>query len=267
MRIYFSTTNLMYGLREAILETNVRNLLFSYYYKTSNFNDWFQLIKELNKPNVMIDSGAFSAWTGKKKIDRQSYLEFIYECKEKFGPITNDLHFVNLDVIPGEFGRKPTDLEIEESAKLGWENFEWFKSKGVDVIHVFHQHEDFKWLEKLMKASDYIGISPANDLSTSQRLPWLKKCFSIVRTRCKTHCFGGTSKEILLSVPFYSADSSSYAISRKFSPRFNRMKVPRGVHNRDIVPIIKKRIKEEIVKKQQLEDLATKVWKLRGIDL
>jgi len=266
MQIYFSTTTLQYGLYESLVEMDVRNMLFSYEYR-SNYNDWLNLIKHLNKPNVMIDSGAFSAWTINKPVNREKYLEFIYKVRAEFTPYVSNIFYVNLDMIPGEFGRKPTSDEIEQSAQKGLDNYYWFKEKGITTIHVFHQHEDFKWLEKLMALEPYIGISPANDLTTKSRLPWLYKCFSIVKDKNKTHCFGGTSKDILYQVPFYSADSSSYAISRKFSPRWHGTKVGAEVKNKNITFIIKKKIKEEIREKLTIEHEATLLWKQRGINL
>jgi hypothetical protein len=266
MYIYFSTTGLEYGLKEAIIEMKIKNLLFSYYYR-NNFDKWFDLIKQLDKPNVIIDSGAFSAWTLKKEIDRQSYLDFIYEVKRRYQKYCNNIYFVNLDSIPGEFGRKPTISEIENSAKKGLDNFLWFRSKKIETIHVYHQHERIEWLKKIMTMSNYIGISPANDLTTKQRMPWLCRCFYLVRNKVKTHCFGGTSKDILYNVPFYSADSSSYAmVPRRFTPRFNGLKLNKDIKVKKVIPLVKKKIKEEIARLTNIEREATKLWSLRGIN-
>jgi hypothetical protein len=160
MYIYFSTTTLHNGLREALIETDVRNMLFSYWYNSS-YRSWLDLVKTLNRPQVIIDSGAYSAWTSGKSVNRKEYLDFIYQVKIDFAPYCSQIYYVNLDKIPGNPGRRPTLTEIEDSAKQGMENYHWFKEKGVQTIHIFHQHERWEWLAEIMKLAPYIGISPA----------------------------------------------------------------------------------------------------------
>lgn len=264
MRIYFSTTNLKYGLREALLETQPKHMLFSYWYR-SCYGEWKDLLQHLSKPTLMIDSGAFSAWTSGKRVDREDYLQFIRKCQTELSQYVSEMYFVNLDFIPGAFGRKPNALEIQQSAEIGWQNYEWFKRQGITTIHIFHQHEDWNILKRIASVEEYIGISPANDLPNAQRLPWLRDVFSIIRDTKRTHCFGGTSKDLLYSVPFFSADSSSYAISRIFTPKWERKRVEINPRRRDIIPMIRKKIREEIIAKQRLEVEATNLWKMRGI--
>lgn len=208
MQLYFATTSSQHI--PYLLRNGGTNILISYLGK-----NLVNQVKDNPNVSLIIDSGAFSVWTKGKSINLKEYIDY---CKWlKANNHLKKLHFVNLDVLPGKFGKRPTMQEREDSATEGWKNYEAMKAHGLDVIHVFHQHEDLKWLEKLMNdSSPYIGISPANDLSKKERLIWLKQVFNIVKDKKKTHGFGVTAFDILKEIPFYSADSSNFATPVRF---------------------------------------------------
>ena len=92
----------------------------------------------MRRATLMIDSGAFSAWRRGAKIDLDHYADFIREHIELID------YYVNLDVIPGEFGRIPDQSEVDASASASWDNFLYLRDRGLESIPVFHQGEDFK---------------------------------------------------------------------------------------------------------------------------
>jgi len=164
---------------------------------------------------IILDSGAFSAWNAGAKIDIDKYADFILEWQDKID------YIVNLDVIPGYPGlKKIPQEEIERSAAQGLENYFYLLDKGVDkskLIHVFHQNEDFKWLEKMLDLGmEYIGLSPANDRTTQEKMLWLDDCMRLVTNDkgepiVKFHGFAVTSFRLMLRYPWYSVDSSTWA--------------------------------------------------------
>jgi len=181
--------------------------------------------------NLILDSGAFSAWTKKTEINLDNYCNW---CLENIDYID---YVVNLDVIPGSFGEKNLpQSEIDRSAKKGWRNYEYMLSKGIPkekLIHIFHQGEDYKWLEKMVAAMDYIGLSPANDRTTNQKIDWLDSCMKYVTDDkghpiVKFHGFAVTSLKLMMRYPWYSVDSTSWVmISRTGSvlvPKFRQNK-------------------------------------------
>ena len=197
------------GNLDLLLKNHYKNILISY--------ENSKLIPKVldKKINLIIDSGAYSVWTKNKKVDLNEYIRFAKWAQNHNR--LNSLVVVNLDVIPGIFGVVPSKEDIEESSIEGWHNYEKMKNAGINVMHIFHQHEDIKWLKKLMKEGiDYIGISPANDLKTKPRLKWLKYVFSIVRDKKKAHGFGVTAIDILKEIPFFSADSSNWTSLVRF---------------------------------------------------
>lgn len=160
--------------------------------------------------NVILDSGAFSAWSRGEKLDIDAYIAFIFANAEYID------HYVNLDVIPGSFGVVPTQAEVEESARQSWENFLYMESHGLKPMPVFHMGESFKWLLMMTThGCDYIGISPANDRPTAQKRQWLDRVFTALARRdgtpgVKTHGLGVTAIPLLTRYPWYSVDSSSW---------------------------------------------------------
>ena len=176
---------------------------------------------------LLIDSGAFSAWTqGEKEINLDDYIEFCLQNIDIADAV------VNLDVIPGHPYQKITPEEYERSAEQGWKNYEKMLAAGIPkekLIHVFHQGENFKWLQRMVKEIPYIGLSPANDKTPEQKIAWLDQCMEYVTDETgmplvKFHGFAVTSLSMMLRYPWYSVDSSTWALrartGRVFVPRF-----------------------------------------------
>ena len=192
MRVFFaiSPSRIYFKMLE---DEKVSNCLTSYAF----IKDPEKMIKlwgDYRPKNLILDSGAFSVWSKGDTVDIDKYANFCKGVKDIL-PEGINLYVVNLDVLPGKFGERPTEQQREDSAKQGWENMLYLESKGLKVIHVFHQHESFEWLEKMRKHSDYIGISPANDCSMNEKMAWLDKVFSIIRDTIKTHGFAVTSHQ------------------------------------------------------------------------
>jgi len=171
---------------------------------------------EPRKPkHIILDSGAFSVWTKGISIDINQYIDF---CKQH--PLIS--YYVNLDVIPGIPNKHKTvnKKTTEEAAQKSWENYqrmlEYFPIEKV--IPVFHQNEDFKWLNKYIEfGTPYIGISPANDRTTAQKIGWLKQiqkytnlCDEKGNPKIKIHGFAVTSYRLLKFWHWHSVDSVSW---------------------------------------------------------
>lgn len=163
---------------------------------------------------ILLDSGAFSAWNKGKSIDFKNYISF---CLQNIHKVDN---IVNLDVIPASPFVKPTKIQAEESVKKGLENYYTLIKNGIPedkLIHVFHQGEDFKGLKFLIDNDfKYIGISPANDKNTKQKINWLDECMEYLiknnKPVIKFHGFGVTAFQILLKYPWYSVDSAAWTL-------------------------------------------------------
>jgi len=175
----------------------------------------------MTKTEIMLDSGAYSAWAKKEHVDIHAYAKFAMEYLDCFD------YIVNLDVIPGEIGLKGTYIgegAIENASREGFRNYRTLLKHGVPadkLIHVFHQEEKFVWLERMVKIMDFIGLSPANDRSTKEKIGWLNQCMDYVTDgeglpTVKFHGFGVTSIPIMYRYPWYSVDSGSWMQFSKY---------------------------------------------------
>ena len=185
--------------------------------------DWVQYKREHpeSKSKLFIDSGAFSAHTKGKHVDVDEYINLMNEIDDAV------YIFAQVDTIPGEFGKPKTPEQLAEAPKLSWDNYlymvERVKSRDK-LLPIFHQGEDFKWLHNMLeyrhadgKPIWYIGISPANDVSTALKAQWLIEVFRIIKSSSNpnvcTHAFGMTSLNLLEQFPFTSADSTSWIMT------------------------------------------------------
>jgi hypothetical protein len=166
---------------------------------------------------LMLDSGAFSAWLRDSQISIDEYASFIKRNKELIHS------YVNMDVIPGSKGRfVRTPETVEKSARMSYENLQRIKDKGLSPIPVFHQGESFDWLGRLIDdKEDYIGISPYLRSTPSEVHRWMDHCFEVLAKRrgkklIKTHGFGVTSVNAILRYPWTTVDSTSWSISAGF---------------------------------------------------
>lgn len=190
-----------------------------------------ELIEWLEKnpdPNriALLDSGVFSTWSRGDKVDMDAYSASILELLK----LEQWSHFVGCDRIPASPGVMPTKEDVEASAKETWDNFLYMvEKKNVPadrLIPVFHQNESFHWLKNMVdyhkqmiksgsKEGLYIGISPANDRTSAQRILWLEQCMPYVTNPdgsavLRWHGFGATSTQFMHRYPWFSVDSTSW---------------------------------------------------------
>lgn len=228
---------------DILIKLGVRNKLCSYAYP-NQLKGWFSVISEVPKGergSVMVDSGAFSAWNKGKHVDLDKYIAHCHAAIEKANELGLEIHIVNLDVIPGAAGEsiamtenfcKPENkATIEAAAKQGFKNLRRMQREGINPIHVFHQGEDWKWLDRMVEHVDYIGISPANDVPTKSRVIWIDSVFEYLHKhniKVKTHGFAVHAHKMLIRYPWTSCDSASWRIGAGMGWIF----VPGGGHGR-----------------------------------
>lgn len=179
----------------------------------------------MSRVRLFLDSGAFSAWTQGTEIDIDEYIQFCLDHLDIVEAIAN------LDVIPGRPYQRITQKDIDDSAAKGWENYEKMLAAGIPkdkLVHIFHQGEDMVWLERMVEEIPYIGLSPANDKSTEQKMMFLDRCMDVVcdedgMPKVKFHGFAVTSLRLMMRYPWYSVDSTTWVMHA----RMGKIMVPR----------------------------------------
>lgn len=107
---------------------------------------------------TFIDSGAFSAMTRGIAINVDDYIEYLNEIDEGVEICCQ------WDIIPFKKVEKNEDgteniIEIDSviAAQQTWDNF-WYMRERLKspekLLYVFHEGEDYKWLEKALKCKE-----------------------------------------------------------------------------------------------------------------
>jgi hypothetical protein len=179
-----------------LLEKKYPNILLSYYYINKiNLN----YLKD-KKFNILLDSGAFTAFTKNKIISIDQYISFLNENKW----IKN---YITLDVINNP------DKTLE--------NLDILKSNNLNPIPVFHMGSNLKDLYKIIdRGYKYIALGGMAINSASNKKNIINFCYKVFEETKNIdlyfHGLGIGSPEIISMFNWYSVDSTTYLCLRKW---------------------------------------------------
>jgi hypothetical protein len=188
------------------------NSLHSYWYFKSLTDDKILDAFSITKGSIMIDSGAFTAWSKNINIDVDEYINWINKW-DKYVTL-----FGQIDVIP-----LPTMSKDEKAkcAKDTWDNFLYMYNRlnnPQKLLYTFHVGEPFEYLKQAMefrdsqgRPLDYIALGGLVGKTTKIRDAFLTEAFNIIKTssnpNVKVHGFGVSSEKMWRKYPFESCDS------------------------------------------------------------
>lgn len=240
--------------------------LLSQYAERKALLEWVEYLREHPdcKCKLFVDSGAYTAHTKGIDIDVDEYIELINNITDQVTV------FAQVDKIPGRWGQPKTVEQVMSAPKESWDNYLYMVNKIKEpqkLLPIFHQGEDFKWLENMINYRytegplkgqyiDYIGISCNKELSSKEWIPWFEKCFETIRKsnnpNVKTHAFGMTSLKIIEQFPFTSSDSTTWLKFAAYGSILVKGK-PYYISNRNElgekhIESLTPQVKEEIVK-------------------
>ena len=229
MRIYFAGSFYKSIDDYIIHHHGARLLSYAYPRDVEKYCERIRNIGPYVSQDLIIDSGAFSVWNNNKSIDICEYIKFARIILNKYGYLFRSFHIVTLDVIPGEFGRSPSKEERKNAVFQGFKNLELMCQQFDNdyLIHVFHMYEDFDIINEILKAVDYIGISPSNYAELNLRRKWFDQVFHKLSPGVKTHGFGMTSIPLMNQFPWYSVDSTS----AKITAGYGKIMTPFGIQH------------------------------------
>ena len=230
-------------------------------------------------PNrLMLDSGAFTAWTTGAEIDIAAYAEWALSMQERAGLV----RAVNLDVIPGEQGRTSTKQERINGMKQSLKNADWLRSQGLEVIEVFHQDEPKAFLLDLLSrlpVDGVLGISPRNDVSVMSKIKWQASVLKVMLAHAgspaalpRTHGLAVTSRRMLEAFPYYSVDSSTWMSGFRYGRYVNERggtsesdtmlpAAPKGAQPGPLNATTRR----SITNLSHMAESVTTLWKMRGV--
>ena len=189
MTLYFVVTGNKEEL-EVIREVKPPNILVSYwYFKTKPLGEFCSQIGYT--PNILLDSGAYSAFTKNKTVNLLDYMKFITDNSETISD------YISLDVI------NDSDLTVAF--------YNIMRMKGYNPIPVYHYGEDECVLKHYL-SSGATRIALGGTVPIRNKAVVAKWC-SDLHSRypdVEFHLLGSTSKVVLESSSVSSCDSSSW---------------------------------------------------------
>lgn len=196
------------------------NLLISFAYAGRNhkFNDLVTGESEKGNVNVMVDSGAFTLFNAKKKMDwltLDNYCKYIDANNHKIEK------YVMLDVIGND-----------DASKV---NYETMVQRGYNPMFVFTMADnDFDYLRQARQNNEHICVAGGVTSKGDWTLKRIQDVYKV--TQGKLHGLGFVSYPKMYQLPLHSVDSSSWVQSSQVYGNIsyfdNGMK---GVSYRDIL--------------------------------
>lgn len=193
--------------------------LFSQLNEKASIRYYESLEPERKKPEMLIDSGAFSVAHAGATANMEQHIEYINQNDDFIE------HWVEMD----DICMNPFDFEqVNKCADKSWQNYLYYLDKiksPEKLIPVFHHGEPYEKLERMLntripelgdKPAPYIGISRVHvgACTASNYIPYFENIFRCVKNsinpNVKIHAFGITALKLLERYPFYSADSTSW---------------------------------------------------------
>lgn len=194
-----------------------KNVLLSYkYIRKRGLDEIVKRLKSHRGMKVLIDSGAYTFFNDKEFNNKTiewwedylvKYINFIREYRDYI------FACVELDI----------DSIVGEDIVEGWREkyFYPLEREGINVIYLYHLDKDLSHFEKLCKQHPYVGFSymeikhTIEDMGERENL--ISQLFQIAkRYKSAIHGFAITGNKLLLSYPFFSADSTTYLTGAQF---------------------------------------------------
>ena len=115
------------------------------------------------------------------------------------------------------------NLDVIRNPELTWKMQQYLETTyKVNILPVYHQGSDPKWLKLYMDNYEYIGIGGLGQFVS--KTIWWQYADRVFRQLCdnrgrpmwKTHAFALTSPDLMLRYPWYSVDSTSWLVGEKY---------------------------------------------------
>lgn len=257
---------------EALSDATPRSTLVSYAYRQEAedrgaygrlWHAQADLVEDL-RPRVLIDSGAFTAWSSGNPVVPKVYGEWALRFREEWEERMAFLRFINLDVIGDQEGT--------------WKNQRTLEKMGLDPIPVITQGADLSHLDAALEEYPYVCLGGLVPLAQRKKkmAGWLDRCFARVVARWKAtgvmpkvHLLGVTQAWVLDRYPAFSSDSSSWTAALRYGaskssglPGVPRIRLD---SQDDVKGAVAHALRSEIRRLKVMEEQATALWKSRGV--
>jgi hypothetical protein len=214
--VYFVYTGQSSAEKEVLSEVQPDKVLVSYFYsKSKTLEVMFSELGYFPK-DLILDSGAYSAWNKGREISLEKYMKYIEDNKVK--------KYISLDV-------------INDNGELSRINYEVMRSKGFDPIPVFHIGDELKHLHYYAQTKSLIALGGTAKMRSKPKVrEWVKEVISLYPSH-SFHLLGSSSKQITDHVNLFSCDSSTWIMNaingkpKHIKGKTRESKIERAIYN------------------------------------
>lgn len=176
-----------------IKELQPPRILVSYAaFKNKSIKEFKELLGY--NPKIVLDSGAYTAWTTGKNIALMDYIEYVKRNEEEIE------YHIALDVIDDNLG--------DEFSKR---YYEMMVLSGLDPIPVYHRGDDISYLDYYADCEPpFIALGgTAKEKNKTSVKDWVNELTHLYPNQ-KFHLLGSSSKQIINHTELRSYDSSTW---------------------------------------------------------
>jgi len=189
MKLYHVAVDSSTAELEVLQQVKPPRLLLSYFYfKNKPLGEYIERLGYT--PEIILDSGAYSAWTKGKGIALTDYIKYIQENKE--------------------FIHKYFSLDVVEDSQMSYRYWQIMKEKGLKPIPVYHYGENESVLQKYANQTGYIGLGGTVPVSNKSEVADWARMITWQYPEIKFHLLGSSSGKIIDTCDLESTDSSSW---------------------------------------------------------
>jgi hypothetical protein len=197
------------------------------------------------RSNILIDSGAFTAFTKNKAIKPEDYAEWALGFRGRWQDKSASLHFMNLDVIGDQ--------------DASWSNQARIEAMGLKILPIVTYGADVKHIDRALEYPYFAlgGLVPYAQQPGILK-PWVMP---------RVHILGITRDWVCERYPLFSCDSSTWTQVLRFggAQRSGLKKVPRYKEGAGALAANVEELIASIRFYQEMERNATNLWDKRGI--
>ncbi|MFS0837248.1 hypothetical protein [Paenibacillus sp. 1P03SA] len=187
---YFVVTGKSSAEYEVISDVRPPQVLVSYhYFKNKPLKDFVDRIGY--KPKIILDSGAYSAFTQGKNIALLDYMAYIQDNSTYID------YYISLDVIG--------------DSEFSYLYYVIMKQKGLNPVPVYHYGEDESHLVRYIERGEtYIALGGTVPISDKQKVADWVQLLCIKYPDIDFHLLGSSSPKIVGKCNLRSCDSSTW---------------------------------------------------------
>lgn len=205
---------------------------------------------------VFLDSGAFSAFTQGTKIPVGEYIDFCLQVRGLVDVVAC------LDVIDDRAGTERNQRAMEDA--------------GLEPLVTCHLGDSPLHVVETLRGRKYGalgGMAARSRLNREMRRRWLDDVFRALMASdawpVRLHGFGMTDSILMERYPWYSVDSTSWAVRARFGNEFSTERTPRAERSR-LIPHMGSAAKvarthRSAPKIVAFADYCTRLWEKRGV--